>query len=137
MWLKNCPNWSRKLVTVKHKTRVLCLYLYPERRAKAKEHTRIGHIPFCTYSQCAKTPTPGVVNRGEKTKFCAKCWAVAYCGVECQKADWKTHKTIFSQQFYFQSTISFIFSQQFLLFSVNNFFYFQSTFSSRFGIQSL
>ena len=62
------------------------MYLYPERRGKAKEHTRIGHMPFCTYSQCAKTP--GVI-----AKSCAKCRAVAYCGVECQKADWKTHKT--------------------------------------------
>ena len=43
---------------------------------------------FCT--DCEKNTG---VTGGEKPKLCAKCRAVAYCSVECQKTDWKTHKT--------------------------------------------
>jgi tetratricopeptide (TPR) repeat protein len=32
------------------------------------------------------------VSGGEKSKSCAKCRDVTYCGVDCQKADWRTHK---------------------------------------------
>jgi tetratricopeptide (TPR) repeat protein len=32
------------------------------------------------------------VSNGEKSKSCAKCRGVTYCGVECQKANWETHK---------------------------------------------
>lgn len=29
-----------------------------------------------------------------KTKRCARCGVAAYCGVECQKRDWKIHKNL-------------------------------------------
>jgi hypothetical protein len=45
-------------------------------------------MPFCTH--CGKNPG---VTGGKNPKPCAKCRAVSYCGVECQKADWGTHKT--------------------------------------------
>jgi tetratricopeptide (TPR) repeat protein len=42
----------------------------------------------CTH--CGKTTA---ATGGEKPKSCGKCRDVTYCGVECQKADWDTHKT--------------------------------------------
>jgi hypothetical protein len=42
----------------------------------------------CTH--CGKTTA---ATGGEKPKSCGKCRDVTYCDVECQKADWDTHKT--------------------------------------------
>jgi hypothetical protein len=45
-------------------------------------------MPWCTH--CVKNLGVAV---GENPKSCAKCMDATYCGVECQKADWGTHKT--------------------------------------------
>ena len=42
----------------------------------------------CLVCWCCSSP---VFERGSK-QLCAACGVVAYCGRECQKSDWKTHK---------------------------------------------
>lgn len=49
-------------------------------RTASERSTRAEGIPC---SVCGKT---------ENTRRCVRCKAVAYCGEEHQKADWKTHK---------------------------------------------
>ena len=43
-------------------------------------------MPPCTH--CGK-----ITDATERPKKCAHCRAVVYCGVECQKGNWQTHKT--------------------------------------------
>lgn len=36
----------------------------------------------------------GNCKKWTETKRCASCSVAAYCGVECQKRDWKAHKKL-------------------------------------------
>ncbi|KAJ6631144.1 hypothetical protein B0H10DRAFT_1981073 [Mycena sp. CBHHK59/15] len=60
-------------------------------------NTRIGDNGGITLQDTFVVATdacgrPGCNKRGAKFKRCSVCKKVAYCGVECQKADWKMHK---------------------------------------------
>ena len=45
--------------------------------------------PAC--ANCKKTATAANL---ASLKACAKCKTTQYCGRDCQKADWKTHKKV-------------------------------------------
>ena len=47
-----------------------------------KQHQKFK-IPICYYCK----------NENEKMKVCSKCRTAFYCTIECQKSDWKNHKT--------------------------------------------
>ncbi|KAK7046683.1 hypothetical protein R3P38DRAFT_2875214 [Favolaschia claudopus] len=49
-----------------------------------REESFIVATDACGRSECTK--------RGVGFKRCSACKKIAYCGVECQKADWKKHK---------------------------------------------
>lgn len=51
--------------------------------------------PLPDKTRCAKCGKPEPPN--EPLRRCAKCRAAPYCSVECQKADWPSHKLLCSQ----------------------------------------
>jgi tetratricopeptide (TPR) repeat protein len=58
---------------------------YSGKRASQSDSGRCTHAgPEMKCAACGKEL--------DKPKFCARCKKVAYCGAECQKAHWKTHK---------------------------------------------
>lgn len=60
-------------------------------------------LPLCDKTSCAQNATAGqkradvgaceVCGKIEGTKRCSGCKQLSYCGKECQKKDWKRHKT--------------------------------------------
>ena len=50
-----------------------------------------GKTAGCTHAQCGQFMT-GPLPQGSGLLQCSACKSVAYCGVKCQKRDWKVHK---------------------------------------------
>ncbi|TFK87936.1 hypothetical protein K466DRAFT_490001 [Polyporus arcularius HHB13444] len=48
-------------------------------------NTQPNSLLFCHH--CGRLPTEDV-----RLKRCVRCSVTLYCGRECQKADWPTHK---------------------------------------------
>eukprot|EP00904_Undaria_pinnatifida_P004520 jgi/Undpi1/14069/HiC_scaffold_9.g03720.m1 len=68
------------------------------RALSPKKVSRRKRTPRC--DSCGKRDgedartEPGEEPRKVRLKLCARCRAVAYCGMECQKAGWKRHREV-------------------------------------------
>ncbi|CAM9958256.1 unnamed protein product, partial [Laminaria digitata] len=68
------------------------------RALSPKKVSRRKRTPRC--DSCGKRDgeeartEPGEESRKVRLKLCARCRAVAYCGMECQKAGWKRHREV-------------------------------------------
>jgi len=62
-------------------------YSYSQFIEKTYLKKMLGLGPKC--NKCGKSPG----NETEKLQFCGACKKVEYCSKDCQKKDWKDHKT--------------------------------------------
>ncbi|KAF5352281.1 hypothetical protein D9758_011972 [Tetrapyrgos nigripes] len=70
----------------------------PKRRSNEKDFTLSFLLPLAPLSQQNIMELSTITGCGmcgdETTSRCSGCLAVEYCGTICQKADWKTHKSM-------------------------------------------
>ena len=74
----------------------LCMELAQNGDLEDMEERRVGKAKVLGMLECSWlgcTALPKEVNGVLKSKLCSGCRTMRYCCSECQKADWKLHKS--------------------------------------------
>lgn len=80
------------LVRVKEWNDALELYCNDEGLTGAEREAVVAKHLANSCAPCANPACDHFEVQCKEYKRCSKCKTVAYCGVECQKSDWKRHK---------------------------------------------
>ncbi|KZV67092.1 hypothetical protein PENSPDRAFT_64563 [Peniophora sp. CONT] len=68
----------------------------PKSMEKKLEHERAKKWANALSSDGSSSAICSRCGKRDKPRVCSQCKSTSYCGVDCQKADWKTHKLVCS-----------------------------------------